>query len=236
MTSPAILRYTAFTATPEGGNPAGVVLDASSARATPRCSSSLRTSGTPRRRSYHARRRRLRLPLLQPSGRGAVLRARDHRHRGRPGRPRRRRPAEFQTRRASSRSRPSGGGAVTATLTSVPPHVQAAPPSPCRRVLACAAAGHATSSTPASAARRLRRRRHLPRGRRRGAPGRPRLRLRRAQGGSCASTSWTTVHLVHREDATPFHARHPFPVGGVVEDPATGAAAAAFGAYLREPS
>lgn len=29
------------------------------------------------------------------------------------------------------------------------------------------------------------------------------------------------------------HARNPFPVGGVVEDPATGAAAAAFGAYLR---
>ena len=44
----------------------------------------------------------------------------------------------------------------------------------------------------------------------------------------------TTVDLVWREDATTFHARNPFPVGGVVEDPATGAAAAAFGAYLRE--
>jgi PhzF family phenazine biosynthesis protein len=43
----------------------------------------------------------------------------------------------------------------------------------------------------------------------------------------------TTVDLVWREDATTFHARNPFPVGGVVEDPATGAAAAAFGAYLR---
>jgi PhzF family phenazine biosynthesis protein len=43
----------------------------------------------------------------------------------------------------------------------------------------------------------------------------------------------TTVALVHRQDATTFHARNPFPVGGVVEDPATGAAAAAFGAYLR---
>jgi PhzF family phenazine biosynthesis protein len=39
---------------------------------------------------------------------------------------------------------------------------------------------------------------------------------------------------VWREDATTFHARNPFPVGGVVEDPATGAAAAGFGAYLRE--
>ena len=44
----------------------------------------------------------------------------------------------------------------------------------------------------------------------------------------------TTVDLVWREGPLVFHARNPFPVGGVVEDPATGAAAAAFGAYLRE--
>ena len=44
----------------------------------------------------------------------------------------------------------------------------------------------------------------------------------------------TTVHLVWRESDAVFHARDPFPVGGVVEDPATGAAAAAFGGYLRD--
>ncbi len=44
----------------------------------------------------------------------------------------------------------------------------------------------------------------------------------------------TTVHLVWREAPLRFHARDPFPVGGVVEDPATGAAAAAFGGYLRD--
>lgn len=44
----------------------------------------------------------------------------------------------------------------------------------------------------------------------------------------------TTVQLAWRESATVFHVRDPFPVGGVVEDPATGAAAAAFGAYARE--
>lgn len=44
----------------------------------------------------------------------------------------------------------------------------------------------------------------------------------------------TTVQLVWQESATVFHVRDPFPVGGVVEDPATGAAAAAFGAYARE--
>ena len=43
----------------------------------------------------------------------------------------------------------------------------------------------------------------------------------------------TTIQLVWREAPDRFRARDPFPVGGVVEDPATGAAAAAFGAYLR---
>ena len=45
---------------------------------------------------------------------------------------------------------------------------------------------------------------------------------------------WTTVALAWRESPTVFHLRNPFPPGGVVEDPATGAAAAAFGGYLRE--
>lgn len=47
-----------------------------------------------------------------------------------------------------------------------------------------------------------------------------------------APRGWTTVNLVWRENAQTFHARNPFPPGGVVEDPATGAAAAALGAYL----
>jgi PhzF family phenazine biosynthesis protein len=45
---------------------------------------------------------------------------------------------------------------------------------------------------------------------------------------------WTTVALVHRRAPDLFAARNPFPPGGVVEDPATGAAAAALGGYLRE--
>lgn len=45
---------------------------------------------------------------------------------------------------------------------------------------------------------------------------------------------WTTVQLVFRTAADAFDVRDPFPVGGVYEDPATGAAAAAFGGYLRE--
>jgi PhzF family phenazine biosynthesis protein len=45
---------------------------------------------------------------------------------------------------------------------------------------------------------------------------------------------WTTIQLFWFEDEHTIHARDPFPVGGVVEDPATGAAAAALGGYLRE--
>jgi PhzF family phenazine biosynthesis protein len=45
---------------------------------------------------------------------------------------------------------------------------------------------------------------------------------------------WTTIDLVWRESRDVFYSRNPFPPGGVVEDPATGAAAAAFGGYLRE--
>jgi PhzF family phenazine biosynthesis protein len=53
-------------------------------------------------------------------------------------------------------------------------------------------------------------------------------------GTLMAARDWTTVQLVWREGETRFHARNPFPPGGVVEDPATGAAAAALGGYLRE--
>lgn len=44
----------------------------------------------------------------------------------------------------------------------------------------------------------------------------------------------TTLQLVWREHEGRFHSRNPFPVGGVIEDPATGAAAAALGGYLRD--
>ena len=49
---------------------------------------------------------------------------------------------------------------------------------------------------------------------------------------------WTTIQLVYPEEGDPstrkWHSRNPFPVGGVYEDAATGAAAAALGGYLRQ--
>lgn len=49
-----------------------------------------------------------------------------------------------------------------------------------------------------------------------------------------AEHGWgATVAVVARTGADEFEARNPFPPGGVREDPATGSAAAAFGGYLR---
>jgi PhzF family phenazine biosynthesis protein len=51
--------------------------------------------------------------------------------------------------------------------------------------------------------------------------------LMRAQG-------WLgTVTVLHAHDSTEFEARNLFPVGRITEDPATGSAAASTGAYLR---
>jgi PhzF family phenazine biosynthesis protein len=47
------------------------------------------------------------------------------------------------------------------------------------------------------------------------------------------SRDWTTVALVYGRDRHHFDTRNPAPAVGIIEDPATGAAAAAFGAYLR---
>ena len=43
-----------------------------------------------------------------------------------------------------------------------------------------------------------------------------------------------TFSLVFAETPQLFHARNPFPIGGVYEDPGTGAAAAALAGYLRD--
>jgi PhzF family phenazine biosynthesis protein len=45
---------------------------------------------------------------------------------------------------------------------------------------------------------------------------------------------FATIALVHAEHQRLFHARNPFAAGGVYEDPATGAAAAALAGYLRD--
>jgi PhzF family phenazine biosynthesis protein len=48
------------------------------------------------------------------------------------------------------------------------------------------------------------------------------------------SAGLATIALIHARDRQNFDARNAFAGGGVFEDPATGAAAAAFGGYLRD--
>lgn len=48
----------------------------------------------------------------------------------------------------------------------------------------------------------------------------------------CRAHRWVTVQLVAATGPSSWHSRNPFPWGGVIEDPATGAAAAALAAYL----
>lgn len=45
---------------------------------------------------------------------------------------------------------------------------------------------------------------------------------------------WATILLTYAETERLFHTRNPFAFGGVYEDPATGAATAAFAGYLRD--
>jgi PhzF family phenazine biosynthesis protein len=49
-----------------------------------------------------------------------------------------------------------------------------------------------------------------------------------------AAAGLVTIALVHAAAPGLFHARNAFAIGGVAEDPATGAAAAALGGYLRD--
>ncbi|WP_182376186.1 PhzF family phenazine biosynthesis isomerase [Nocardioides sp. WS12] len=49
----------------------------------------------------------------------------------------------------------------------------------------------------------------------------------------CRARGWVTIQLLAADGQGSWRSRNPFPWGGVVEDPATGSAAAAFAGYLR---
>jgi PhzF family phenazine biosynthesis protein len=235
MTSPAILRYTAFTDSPEGGNPAGVVLDASAlsdaemqqiAADLAYSESAFVTSREDG--SYDVRyfSPAMEVPFC---GHATIATAVALAERDGAG------PLTFHTQAGEIPIATTNGtgGAVTATLTSVVPHVEDVPNDLFDAALE-ALRWNADELDP-----------HLPpRVSYAGAhhliiAARTRARLAdldydfEALKQAMHAHDLVTVDLVHREDETTFHARNPFPVGGVVEDPATGAAAAAFGAYLR---
>jgi PhzF family phenazine biosynthesis protein len=235
MSELEVLRYTAFTDRPEGGNPAGVVLDARGLDAArmQAIAADVGYSETafliPRAGNEYDVRYFSPEKEISFCGHATIAAAVALAERTTPG-----------TLRLHAQVGEVGvethreGTRTTATLTSVTPHVEAAadellgpaldalrwspeeldPALPPR--VGFAGARHLILAT------------------------RTRDRLRALDYDYASlkqlmlANDLTTVALVWREAPAVFHARNPFPPGGVVEDSATGAAAAAFGAYLRE--
>ena len=228
--TPAVLRYSAFTTDPSGGNPAGVVLDARGLPddAMQRIAVDVGYSETAflLPRADGELDARYFSPLAEVSFCGHATIAAMVAH------ARRRGPGDFVLHTQAGRVRVTVDAGFVATLTSVPPRVGALDAAELGGVRA-ALRWHRDDLDPV-----------LPPAVAYGGAWHPviavatRARLADlhydfdALAALMASRGWTTINLVWREDAHTLHARNPFPPGGVVEDPATGAAAAALGAYL----
>ncbi|MER7175200.1 PhzF family phenazine biosynthesis protein [Streptomyces mesophilus] len=231
-TRPEILRYTAFSSDPAGGNPAGVVLDATGLTDAEMLAIAADLGYSESAFLYPDRTLRFFSPKAEVAFCGhatvatAVALAQ---HRGGPG------DYVFKT--------PAGeipvtteevGGEIHATLTSVEPHIKDVDEADLTEALAALdwPAGDLDPALPPRIA----------------FAGNNHLVVSAATRERLADLNYdferlkalmerldlTTVQLVHRAGETLFHVRDPFPVGGVVEDAATGAAAVAFGAYARE--
>lgn len=230
-----ILRYVAFSADPQGGNPAGVVLDArgldDTAMQAIAAEVGFSESAFLIDRGDGSSDVRYFSPLAEVSfcGHATIAAAVAYAERHGTG------PLTMSTRAGPVVVATTGGdGTITARLTSVPPRSAALreddlslllatldwdvsdldPAMPPR--VAYAGAWHPIIATET-----------------RGRLADLQYNMA-ALGALMAHHEWTTINLVWRQSATVFHARNPFPPGGVYEDPATGAAAAAFGGYLRE--
>jgi PhzF family phenazine biosynthesis protein len=226
-----VLRYAAFSADPAGGNPAGVVLDAA-ALSDAEMLAIAAELGYSESAFVDGDDIRFFSPLAEVPFCGHATVATAVALAERDG------PADrvFNTLEGPVpvSTRHDGDGRLVATLTSVAPRVSDLDPADLAEILAALGwspddldralaprVGFAGVSHPILA-----------------AASRERLadldydydRL----GALMAARAWTTVQLVWREAPDRFHARDPFPPGGQIEDPATGAAAAALGAYLRE--
>ncbi|WP_426593037.1 PhzF family phenazine biosynthesis protein [Cellulomonas sp. McL0617] len=232
-----VLRYAAFTTEPSGGNPAGVVLDATGMTADEMQrvaadvgyseTAFLTPTGAPGAFDVRYFSPLAEVPFCGHATIASGVALAEHGTWG---------PLRFAT--AAGRV-PVGtdvgeGGRIVATLVSVAPRTEPLAPDDLTELLASLGwdvddldpalpprVAYAGAWHPVLAVHR-------------------RSRLARLDyafdrlGVLMAARGWTTIALVHRENETVFHARNPFPPGGVVEDPATGAAAAALGGYLRE--
>ncbi|APY88599.1 phenazine biosynthesis protein PhzF [Streptomyces alfalfae] len=241
--APEVLRYAAFTTDPAGGNPAGVVLDAAGLDDTAMLTIAARlgysetaflTARDPGAAEpvydvrYFAPKAEVPFCGHATVAAAVALAERDGTRAGAGGylfaTPAGEVPVAVDT----------GEGTPRATLTSVVPHVEAAGADDVAEALA--ALGWSAAELDAALPPRIAfaGARHLV------IAAATRDRLARLDydfprlEALMRRLGLTTVQLVRRASADVFHVRDPFPVGGVVEDPATGAAAAAFGAYARE--
>lgn len=227
-----ILRYTAFSTDPDGGNPAGVALDATGATDAEMLAAAAEVGYSETAFLFPDGTVRYFSPLAEVPfcGHATIATAVAHAERHGPG------TLALRTRSGpvDVTTRLRADGRPVATLTSVPPRVAPLDPADLDALLA------ALSWRPADLAADL-----APRVAFAGAwhpiiAAATRTRLADlaydfdALAELMAGRDWTTVNLIYRESAQLIHARNPFPPGGVVEDPATGAAAAALGGYLRE--
>jgi len=235
---PTVLRLAAFTQDPRGGNPAGVVLDAEGLSEAQMLAIAARvgysetaflTARAGDGRGEHDVRYFSPLAEVPFCGHatiasGVALARRDG-------------PGEILLHTASGpvpvRTERDSGGLVTATLTSPAPAVDSVDGDVLARALAALrwSESELDGALPPRVA--YAGARHLV------LAAATRARLAEldydfdALGALMAEQELITLQLVWREAELRFHARDPFPPGGVVEDPATGAAAAALGAYLR---
>ncbi|WP_328909876.1 PhzF family phenazine biosynthesis protein [Streptomyces sp. NBC_00234] len=229
-----ILRYTAFSADPEGGNPAGVVLDASGlddeamlavAAELGYSESAFLTGKNGVEHTIRYFSPKAEVPFC---GHATVATAIALAERDGPG------DLVFSTRAGTVPVTVTReGDELRATLTSVEPQVTEISPDDLTEALA-ALDWPAADLDPAFPPRiSYAGARHLVLG----AATRERLADLAYDFARLEALmhrlDLTTVQLAWRESPDVFHVRDPFPVGGVVEDPATGAAAAAFGAYAR---
>lgn len=238
-----ILRYAAFTTVPEGGNPAGVVLDAtgltdeqmqelaaevgfSETAFLVQAQGDLGAPGAFDVRYFSPR---AEVPFCGHATIASAVALHDHGVFG---------PLTFRT---ASGEVPvlvtTGDGEVQATLTSVVPTVVEL--AGADRIELLAALGWAEEDLDPA----------LPLQVAYAGAWHPIVAVRSRQrlaaldydverlGALMAAHDWTTVQCTWRDPVDDtgctFHARDPFPPGGVLEDPATGAAAAALGAHLR---
>ncbi len=229
-----ILRYTAFSRTPDGGNPAGVVLDAGDLsdadmqRIAADVGFSETAFVTPTGPDTAGVRYFAPIAEVAFCGHATIAAAVARAERTGPGRltlDSMAGPIEVTTA--------AGENGIIATLVSVPPAVSEIPDDVTARLLAALRLA-AADLVPDLPVRVSYSGNHHP------IVGVPLDVLdgldhdQEALAALMAEQGWgATVAVVTRTAPTEFEARNPFPPGGVREDPATGSAAAALGGYLR---